>query len=507
MKRLYIKCIVVVTVLAQFLGACSDDYLEVEPKGRSLEENYYRNADEVFNGLVAVYDVVGWVGSGFVTKIGAVNSASDDHYAGGGSSTDITAFQVFNNYTLDPANGPQGEFWNLGFSGVFRANILLSKIPDVNMDENLKTRFTAETKFLRAYFYFDLIRFFKNIPLLTEPVEPSNFYTVEQNTREEVFAAIEADLQAAIPNLPVNLNLSTEAGRATQGAARALLGKVYLQQEKFTQAAEQFAMVNGSTPGGTSELGGYKLLDNYGDLWVTSNKFNAESIFEVNKTSSSNAVWDCVGCTEGNVLNIMVNPRNYSANSENAPQIVSGWSFFPITQSLVDAFETGDKRYSYSVLNIDSLANAGAVSYAPGYMDTGYFIAKFIGKSEDQSTGGGNMELNFPQNIYEIRLADTYLLEAEALVRGGGDQNRAQALLDAVRERAGLSSVPANFENIMDERRVELSSEGHRWFDLIRTGLAPQVLGEFGFVEGKNEYLPIPLLELTNTQLEQDPAY
>ncbi|UZR97538.1 RagB/SusD family nutrient uptake outer membrane protein [Chondrinema litorale] len=507
MKFIYIKYFVVVTLLAQILGACSDDYLEVEPKGRSLEENYYRNEDEAYNGLVAVYDVVGWVGGGYVTKITATISASDNHYAGGGSATDVTSLQVWNDYSLDPANGPQGELWTKGYSGVFRANILLSKLPDVDMDESLKNRFTAESRFLRAYFYFDLIRFFKNIPLLTEPVEPSNFYTVEQNSREEVYAAIEEDLLAAIPNLPEDIDLSTEAGRATKGAAIALLGKVYLQQEKFSQAVEQLAKVNGTTPGAASELGGYALLANYGDLWTTSNKFNTESIFEINKTSSSNAVWDCIGCTEGNIISIMSNPRDYAANTADAPQIVSGWSFYPITQNLVNAFESGDERYPYTVLNIDSLANAGVVNYTPGYMNTGYFLAKYAGTIADQSTGGGNMELNFPKNLYEIRLADTYLLEAEALVRGGGNQARAQALLDAIRERAGLASVPANIENIIHERRVELASEGHRWFDLIRNGLATQYLGEFGFVEGKHEYLPIPLLELTNTELQQDPAY
>ncbi|MBT31225.1 MAG: RagB/SusD family nutrient uptake outer membrane protein [Thalassobius sp.] len=507
MKRIYIKYFVVVTLLAQLIGACSDDYLEVEPKGRSLEENYYRNEDEAYNGLVAVYDVVGWVGGGYVTKITATITASDNHYAGGGSATDVTSLQVWNNYTLDPANGPQGELWTKGYSGIFRANILLSKLPDVDMDDDVKTRFTAESRFLRAYFYFDLIRFFKSIPLLTEPVEPSNFYTVVQNSREEVYAAIEEDLLAAIPNLPEDIDLSTEAGRATKGAAIALLGKVYLQQEKFSQAVEQLAKVNGTTPGSASELGGYELLADFGDLWNTSNKFNKESIFEVNKTSSSNATWSCIGCTEGNIINIMANPRNYSANSADAPQIVSGWSFYPITQSLVNAFEAGDKRYPYTVLNIDSLANAGAVSYTPGYMNTGYFMAKYAGKIADQSTGGGNVELNFPQNLYDIRLADTYLLEAEAIVRGGGNQARAQALLDAIRERAGLASVTATLESIMHERRVELASEGQRWFDLVRNGMAADALGDVGFVTGKHEYLPIPLLELTNTALVQDPAY
>ncbi len=119
------------------------------------------------------------------------------------------------------------------------------------------------------------------------------------------------------------------------------------------------------------------------------------------------------------------------------------------------------------------------------------------------------MELNFPTNEYEIRLADVYLLEAEALISGGGDAARAQALLDAVRARVGLGSLPATFENIMAERRLELAGEGHRWFDLVRTGLAPTVLGPRGYVEGKHDALPIPLgeLEIDGSPLVQDPAY
>src|SRR5690606_18931682 len=136
-------------------------------------------------------------------------------------------------YSLTPAVGPQGELWRKGFSGIFRANILLQKLPDVPMDETEKARFTAETKFLRAYFYFDLVRLFKHVPLFTEPVSTDAMYDVLQADPADVYAFIEQDLLEAIPALPPTVPVATEGGRATQGAARALLGKVYLQQEKF----------------------------------------------------------------------------------------------------------------------------------------------------------------------------------------------------------------------------------------------------------------------------------
>ena len=510
MKNRYIINVLLLTIGLQFTTSCKDEFLEVEPIGTSLEANYYRNAEEAFNGLVAAYDAVYWVG-GFNTKVAVANAASDDCLGGGGGGTDMQTLLVMNSFDLDPSLGPQGDLWAKGFAGIFRCNVLLAKLPEAEMDANLKSRFVAETKFLRAFYYFDLIRFFQNIPLFTEPVSTAEMYNVVQVERNLVFEQIEKDLTEAIPDLPTTVPIATEGGRATEGAARALLGKVYLHQEKFDLASDQFEMVNG-TPGATSEFG-YSLLDNYADLWDVSNKYNSESIFEIGHTSKSNGEWGCTGCTEGNVYNVNTGPRGYTILDADvgAPELSSGWSFNPITQDLVDEFISQgneyDPRYKSTVYNIDSLAQAGVVSYIEGGENTGYFIAKFAGKTEDVSTGGGNFELNFPQNMYEIRLADTYLMEAEALVRGGGDAARAQALLDAVRARVGLGSVPATFENIFHERRIELATEGHRWFDLLRTGQAADALSPMGFVEGKHEFLPIPLLELSNTSLEQDPAY
>lgn len=498
------KYLAAVTLAALTLSSCSDSFLDIKPRGTDLESNYYQNQQEAFNGLVAVYDVVGMQSGGFVTKVNSLNAASDDHFAGGGGPNDVTDLQVWSNYTLDPATGPQNHLWSKGFSGVFRANVLLQKLPNVPMDEALKARYRAEAIFLRAYFYFDLVRLFENVPLFTEPVATSEMFDVVQADPAAVYAQIEADLLEALPNLPAQLNLANEAGRATEGMARALLGKVYLQQEKFAQATAQFEQVNG-TPGGTSQYG-YRLLDNYADLFTVDNKYNSESIFEVAFTNTSNGDWGCVGCTEGNVLNIMVGPRGYNPISGDAPDYVSGWSFLVFTEDFY-ALIKNDPRKSATLANLDSLEKAGAVTYEKGYNNTGYFLEKFAGRQKDRSTGGGVMELNFRQNIYEIRLADSYLLEAEAIVRGGGNMGRAQALLDAVRARVGLASVPATIDSILDERRLELAGEGHRWFDLIRNGRAAQALASKGFVAGKHEILPIPLLELDNTLMEQNQEY
>ncbi|MCM5664021.1 RagB/SusD family nutrient uptake outer membrane protein [Galbibacter mesophilus] len=501
MKFINRKYKIVALAIAATLGSCSKDFLEVEPKGTALEENYYSNEAEAYSGLVAVYDVLGKQSKGFENMVTMMNAGSDDHYAGGGGATDGTGMQSFSNYSIDASTVP-ASYWNDFYQGVFRANVLLEKLPEVPMDESLKKRFIAETKALRAYYYFELVRLFRNIPLITAPIETSEIYNVEQAAPEAVYAQIETDLLEAIPDLPLKItNPEDEAARFTEGTAKAILGKVYLYQGKNSLAASTLEEVNG-TPGGTSKYG-YKLLDNFSDLWVIANKYNSESILEVAHTDKSNADWGNWGAgdDEGNSVNIMVGPRNYS--SSGGPDYVSGWSFNPITQNLYDVLKN-DPRFDATIADVKALKAQGLADYSPGYLDTGYFLKKFMPLNSDTSTGGGASALNYKQNVYVIRLADTYLLEAQAL---GAQGARAQALLDAVRARVGLPSVPVSEDAIMLERRMELAGEGHRWFDLVRTGRAASVLADRGFTPGKNEIFPIPLKEMENTQIEQNPNY
>ena len=163
-----------------------------------------------------------------------------------------------------------------------------------------------------------------------------------------------------------------------------------------------------------------------------------------------------------------------------------------------------DPRFSATVFDMKALVAASQATYIEGYQNTGYFLNKFMPRAGDVRTGGGAFELNFQQNTYVIRLADTYLMEAEAL---GGTGTRAQALLDAVRARVGLPSIPVTLAAIKTERRYELAGEGHRFFDLVRWGDAATVLAGRGFVAGKNEIFPIPNNELQGTQLVQNPGY
>jgi hypothetical protein len=503
MKKIQFKysCFAIAVILS--LGACKKEFVDISPRGEFLSENYYKDKDQAYGALVGVYDVMRKYAGGFENIVTMMNAGSDDHYAGGGGATDGAGIQGFSNYTLN-SNIMPGSFWNDHYQGIFRANTLLSKLPTTEMDETLKARFEAETKALRANYYFNMVRMFRNIPLLLEPLTATNMYDVTQAAPEEVYAQIEKDLTEAIAVLPPTVDLSTEAGRFTKGAAQALLGKVYLYENKGALAAAQFAEVNG-TPGQASQYG-YKLLPHFEDLWNFSNKFNSESILEASHTSASNADWGFwgTGADEGNTINIMVGPRSYSRPAgSSAPDLPSGWSFNVFTQDFYN-FMKDDPRFQATVFDLKALQAAGKADYIAGYQNTGYFLNKFLPRSSDVRTGGGAMELNYKQDYYVIRLADTYLMEAEAL---GATGARAQALLDAVRARVGLPSVPVTLQAIKDERRRELAGEGHRFFDLVRWGDAAAKLGSRGFVAGKNEIFPIPFRELQGTKLVQNPQY
>ncbi|WP_282121947.1 RagB/SusD family nutrient uptake outer membrane protein [Algibacter mikhailovii] len=503
MKFTNIKTIYTILPLILLMISCGEEHLEVDPKGTTLEDNYYKNEAEAYSGLVAVYDVIGKQSKGFENMISLLNSGSDDHFTGGGSSSDGSQLQVFSNYTINEANIATG-YWSDFYQGIFRANTLLVKLPEIEMSDDKKARFTAEAKALRAIYYFELVRLFRNIPLITTPLVSDEFYSVTQADPKDVYAQIETDLEQAIPNLPMTLDLTNEAGRLSRGAGKAMLGKVYLYQGKNAEAAAQLSEVNG-TPGTTSAFG-YKLLDEFSDLWVVGNNYHSEAIIEIAHSDQSNADWSFwgSGADEGNTLNVMCGPRGFvRTDGSTAPDYASGWGFNIITQSLYDAL-SGDPRLDATIENLQAYVETGEVQLEESYQYTGYYLKKFMPLKSDRSTGGGATDLNYKQHTYMMRLADTYLLEAEAL---GGSGTRAQALLDAVRARVGLPSIPVSLDAIMNERRLELAGEGHRWYDLVRTGRAATALASKGFTSGKNEILPIPLSELENTLLEQNPNY
>ncbi|MGA1976782.1 MAG: RagB/SusD family nutrient uptake outer membrane protein [Bacteroidales bacterium] len=508
-KRFNIYSILFIGLL--FAGtSCSKSFLEVTPKGESLESNYYQTPDQVFSALVAVYNntnqETGYGINWYANKLGPLNAAADECYAGGGGSTDMEAYQVWNNYPLmTSANAISSMFWERDYAGIYRANLLISKLAGTvpGLADADKERYIAESKTLRAYFYFELVRLFKNIPLTLAPIATADMYNITQSSSDTVYAQIERDLNDAIPVLPSTVP-TTENGRLTKGAAMALLGKAILYENNTSRMAEAASWLNKVNTSGV-----YSLLANYNELFDPANKFNSESIWEIVHSGSQQTWWGS-GDYAGNIYVCMVGPRTYAVPVGGSPDAnhtyYSGWSFNPIIKDFAASIHN-DPRYKYTVADLDSLVAIGQASYLAGYANTGLFIQKYAPLKKWVAANGQDV-LNFPNDVIEIRLADTYLMEAEADLRESTpDAARAQTLLDEVRARVGLPSVTATLDNIYNERRLELATEGHRWFDLVRTGQAASVLAFKGFVAGKNELLPIPLEELNNTKLVQNPGY
>src|SRR6476620_11167019 len=201
MKSIQFKIMFLATSIVVLLGSCKKDFITIQPKGQFLTQNYYQDRQQAYTGLVAAYDVMRKNAGGFENMITMMNAGSDDNYAGGGGATDGAGIQGFSNYTLNPNIIPR-SFWSDHYQGIFRANILLEKLPTTTMDAGEKARFTAEAKAMRATYYFNLVRMFKNIPLILKPLAASDINSVTQAKPEEVYAQIEKDLTEAINVLP-----------------------------------------------------------------------------------------------------------------------------------------------------------------------------------------------------------------------------------------------------------------------------------------------------------------
>jgi len=511
MKKYIINKLIPVFALMILATSCSKDFLELDPIGISLETNYYQTEQELFEGLVAVYDVIQWGGtSGWTMNVGLLNAASDDCFAGGSDASDQPAWVAYDNFTLNPSLGPQEGIWVKYFAGIYRANLILQKLDEAPAEVSSRfiARATAEAKFLRAYYYFDLLRYFGNVPLLTEVVGVNQIPDVTQANPADVYAQIEADLKAARAETELPESVApSEFGRITQGAVAALLGKVILYQNndsRMLEAADLFEEVINS--------GFYLLEDNYADIFTNQGEFGSESVFEIQHSSNKPgdfgfgfAAGPVNDPTEGNF-----NVQFFGMRDFVGAEYATGWSFCPVTPDLAD-FMAGDPRFEHTIIDANVLIAQGA-SFTPAFQNTNYFIRKYAPLEANRATDG-DVALGWGTNERVIRLADVYLMAAEAIVRGGGSDLTARTYVNEVRNRVGLGNIPTNasgavlLDLIYKERRLELATEGHRFFDLVRTGRAPQVLD--GFNPGIHELLPIPQIEidLTDGKMLQNPGY
>ena len=504
MKRLIMKQNIWATLsIAALLifGSCSKDFLNTRPVGRVLEVNYYQTQDQAFEALVSVYDVLQWNDQyGFSMFRLLQNVASDETHAGGSDASDQPSWVAYDNFTLSPNLGPQRGFWRKCYKGIYRANLYLEKIEGIDdASQSFKARTTGEAKFLRAKFYFDLVRLFGNVPYIDHTLGASEYYTVEQVGPELIFPFIISDLEDAIAALPSSVS-SNEIGRVTKGAAQALLARTYLFQNDASKMSEVATLSEA-----VIQSGEYALLPSFGEIWTRDGEWSSESVFEITYSENSSSDWGSFGWGggEGNVGVQFVGMRDY-----NGPIFATGWGFCPISTDLESAMD-GDPRYGHTIIDV---ANLPGAEYSPGYQNTGYFMRKYAPIASSVAPDG-DPALNWGNNIREIRYSDVLLMAAEGLARSGGSEGTARAYVNQVRNRVGLPAITSSGSQLLDdiylERRLELACEGHRFFDLIRTGQAESVLSSKGFNASTHTYLPIPQQEIDASQavLTQNPGY
>ncbi|TSE06009.1 RagB/SusD family nutrient uptake outer membrane protein [Aquimarina algiphila] len=481
-----IKSILFFVVLGLMIS-CSDDFVDVDSEDPNSED-FFNTEEEYQDALIAAYDLL--QSTYLNVMLGEI--ASDNTLAGGESATDSPGIQEIDDMIHTPVNQQLRDIWSWMYAGVNRTNYIM-EFQD-KTDFSGKEGVIAQTRFLRAYYYFELVKWFGDVPLaIDKRIQFGEQFDIDRTPKAEVYALIEEDLLFASDNLPVT---QAEAGRITQGAARALLGKVYLFQDKFTEAAVILDQVI---------AGPYDLVVDYNSIFEQEGENNIESVFEVQYTDEEGAGFDCLQCSEGNVAVGFNGIRNYSGTVFD-----SGFSFNVPTEEVFNAFEAGDIRRDVAILDIDAWAATTGATFSTGFEHTGYYNRKYIARQGDLNTGDAN--LTNPNNYRAIRFADVLLMAAEAHNRKSTpDDIQAQIYLNRVRTRAQLADITATgaalTDAIYNERRVELVGEGHHFFDLVRTGRAAQEIE--GFTTGKHEVFPIPLIEiqLAGNRWNQNPGY
>ncbi len=477
--------------------SCDEDSLELTNPNQLSPETFFKDEAQVQSAVNAIY--ANLQTRGLYSRHMFFMMDNMSHENGGNNQLEADKRQYLD-FSFDASHGAIGAYWESCFSGINKANFfignqeIINEIPSNFLSDSRKAKFVGEAKFLRALYYFFLVTRFGDVPLIT--VIPEDASGFPKSPASDVYNQIIADLQDASSVL---LEKGDEdSGRATRGAAIALLGKVYLYLEQYDQALAQFNL-----------LSGYALEDNYADNFLEETEHGIESIFEVEYDDDLgfSARWNSdrngIGPNEATFR-----AQEYGFND--------WFNVFP-SDDLLNEFEVGDTRFADSFyVNGDTFGPEGAdiVNHFP-------------------SNGGGNAGWKKYQNYYKntneqnqasginfkvIRYADVLLMMAECeSMRAGGSQDVAVGYINQVRTRAGLADLPAGmsqtqvFDALVHERKVELAGEQSRFNDIIRWGIADTELAGTNFISGKNELLPIPQIEISAneniTSDDQNPGY
>ncbi len=490
-------------LIGAVLAAGCQGFLDKQPLTQVTTDNFYQTEAQALEALFAAYSTLQYDGqlspSGHFRWFWG-DIVSDDSEKGGSGPNDVASLARFENFEGLASSELVAAEWQAAYDGVYYANVVLENVPNIDMNPFLQAQILGEARFIRAYMYYNLVTMFGGVPLVEKVLAPSEDL-LPRATEAEVWAFIESDLTTAIPSLMLRSQMQPEdVGRITKGSAQALLQRAYAWQEKWAQALEMGQAVIASNE--------YQLVANYGSIFTLAGENGPESVFEIQFMNRSNGDWGRF--EEGNLSNVFQRARGE----------FGGYGFNIPTQDLVDEFEANDPRLGYTVFQVgETMGDRGVFSLdRTGYPYLYYSRKYFINRSEEAPTGDPNV--NGPGNDRVIRFADVLLLTAEAAYETGNEV-LARSLVNQVRERARngvagiLPDVTATgadlLEAIYHERRVELAMEGHRFFDLVRTGRAGSVMRSkgFNFIDGTHEKFPVPLqeIQLSNGTLTQNPGY
>jgi len=504
MKTLYKIAVILAMILA--VTACKKEFLDVPPIGKMSEELFYETDEDATMAIMATYDILQWMyardwNSAHLAK----TFPSDESNTGGGDAGDQPPYQELDIFTYGASNAVITAVWQSNYFGVYRANKVIN---NVKPETDYRAKVIGEAKFLRAYYFFEIVSLFGKGPLILVEPAPSE-YGQPFVTKEAMYAQIEADLQDAILALPEKSDYAGEdVFRASKGAARALLGKAMLYQEKFSEAAGVFEELIGTNQ--------YGLQEDYSTLFLQESEFGTESIFEVSWVTTEGYDWGTFQwggnrAMENNINWQLCGPRGDYFVPDTINDFIGGWGFNYPRHEVWEPFEAeGDViRRQATLMSLEELrAGGGDWTNEDSWGWGGYIRVKYGTRLAE--TAGPVNELNYGTNLRLLRYGDVLLMAAEAYHRSGNDTKAAE-YLNMVRDRADLGpAVGDMFQAIVKERQMELAFEGVRFLDLIRWGMAKDVLGPFGYVDGKHNVFPIPQDEVRNNTSEsatQNPGY
>lgn len=473
-----LKYIFIILVLS--LTSCSD-ILDDNPRSNITTDNFFNTEEDAVLAVNSIYRAIYLQNNHSRPQLFLTIRATDDS-----ELNNLNNFQFDSNY-----GGYLQQNWRAHYIMINRANLALSEITDMDINDNVKNRLLGESRFLRGLAYFRLVRFFGDVPLLTEPTTSLDNINIPRTASDLVYTQIIEDLEYAEDNLLPSSD--TEAGRATITAAKALLAKVYLTRENWELAA---AYANEIITAGDN-----RLMDEFPDVFVPENENNDEIIFAIQYQSGS-------GRPSYQLRYYL--PRNLPGS----PQVARGLGRYLPSEELYDSYREGDLRKDWTFFTEYTYQDE-TVTFPPHWH-------KFM--DYDGLSNTADNETDFPL----LRYADMLLTYAEALNEQNGPTAEAYEALNKVIRRAygrdinGASDVDITGltqnefrEEILNQRRWEFAGEYHRWYDLKRTGQLITVMRNWlegqGFLEQVPEYksvYPIPQREMDlNPELEQNPGY